>query len=171
MGCWVLRLVLCATAASARGQSREARTPAALCRSQRKTAAYILCQPGGVNSRWVIPGWCKPTHAWYFSGLGTFRLSWCCAKRGGSRWSPCCGFSTSARGGGSGAGARSRETEGLGAGGLPFRSQKASITQLRSMTNCHRKSVEKLLFPFLAVLLPPRGDPASAANTLPRHEH
>lgn len=57
------------------GARAEARTPAAPCRSQWKTAAYIPCQPEGVNRRWVIPGWCKPTHVWYFSGLGTFRLS------------------------------------------------------------------------------------------------
>lgn len=46
-----------------------------------------------------------------------------------------------------------------------------SITQFRSMTDCQNESVEKLRFPFLAVLLPPCGDPASAANTLLKHEH
>lgn len=39
------------------------------------------------------------------------------------------------------------------------------------MTECQRKSVGKLLYPFLAILLLPRGDPALAANTLLRHEH
>lgn len=61
--------------------------------------------------------------------------------------------------------------KGLGISGLLFQWQEVSITQFRSVTNCQSRSVEKLLFPFLAVLLPPCGDPASAANTLLKHEH